>query len=42
MAKAVDSWIVVSEFEVNLRYYVDFRINALGKGMNPLILPALG
>ena len=25
-----------------LRYYVHFRANTLGKGMNPLILPAMG
>ena len=24
------------------RYYVHFRANTLGKGMNPLILPAMG
>ena len=24
------------------RYYVHFRVNTLGKGMNPLILPAMG
>ena len=30
--------IVVSEFELHSRYYVHFRTNTLGKGMNPLIL----
>ena len=36
MVKAVDLGIVVSEFELQLCYYVHFRINTLGKGMNPL------
>ena len=34
--------IVVSEFIFQSRYYVHFRANTLGKGMNPLILPAMG
>ena len=34
--------IVVSEFVLQLRYYVHFRANTLGKGMNPLIFPAMG
>ena len=38
---AMDSGIVVSEFEPQLRYYVHFRANTLGKGMNLLILPAM-
>ena len=42
MVKVMDCKIVVSEFEFQLRYYVHFRINTLGKGMNPLILPAVG
>ena len=42
MVKAMDCGIVVSEFELQLRYYVHFRANTLGKGMNPLILPAMG
>ena len=29
------------EFELQSRYYVHFRANTLGKGMNPLILPAM-
>ena len=36
MVKALDYGIVVSEFELQLRYYVHFRTNTLGKGMNPL------
>ena len=41
MVKAMDCGIVVSKFELQSRYYVHFRINTLGKGMNPLILPAM-
>ena len=37
MVKAMDSGIVLSEFEHQSRYYVQFR-----KGINPLILPAMG
>ena len=42
MVKTMDCKIVVSEFVFQSRYYVHFRINTLGKGMNPLILPAMG
>ena len=42
MVKAIDGEIVISEFEIKSRYYVHFRANTLGKGMNPLILPAMG
>ena len=42
MVKAMDCRIVVSEFELQSRYYVHFRTNTLAKGMNPLILPAMG
>ena len=42
MVKALDCEIVVREFVLQLRYYVHFRANTLGKGMNPLILPAMG
>ena len=42
MVKAMDSGIVVSEFKLQSRYYVHFRANTLGKGMTPLILPAMG
>ena len=41
MVKAMDCRIVVSEFELQLRYYGHFRANTLGKGMNPFILPAM-
>ena len=40
--KAMYFWIVVNEFELQSRYYVHFRKNTLGKGMNPLILSAMG
>ena len=39
MVKAMNCGIVVREFVLQLRYYVHFRANTLGKGMNPLILP---
>ena len=42
MVKAMDYEIVVSEFVLQSRYYVHFRANTLGKGINPLILPAMG
>ena len=42
MVKAMDSGIVESEFELQSCYYIHFRTNILGKGMNPLILPAMG
>ena len=42
MVKAMDCGIVVSEFVLQSRYYVRFRTNTLGKGMNPFILPAMG
>ena len=42
MVKAMDCGIVVSEFVFQSHYYVHFRVNTLGKGMNPLILPAMG
>ena len=40
--KALDCGIVVSEFVLQSCYYVHFRANTIGKGMNPLILPAMG
>ena len=40
--KAMDYGIVVREFVLQSCYYVHFRANTLGKGMNPLILPAMG
>ena len=42
MVKAMDCKIVVSDFVLQSRYYVHFRANTLGKGINPLILPAMG
>ena len=42
MVKAIDCGIVVREIVLQSRYYVHFRANTLGKGMNPLILPAMG
>ena len=42
MVKAMDCGIVVSEFVFQSHYYIHFRANTLGKGINPLILPAMG
>ena len=42
MVKAMDCGIVVREFILQSWYYVHFRANTLGKGKNPLILPAMG
>ena len=42
MVKALDCGIVVREFVLQSCYYVHFRANTLGKGMSPLILPAMG
>ena len=42
MVKAMDCGIVVSEFELQSCYYVHFRANTLGKGINPFILPVMG
>ena len=38
----MDSGIVVREFVFQSCYYVHFRANTLVKGMNPLILLAMG
>ena len=42
MVKAMDYGIVVNEFVLQSRHYVHFQPNTLGKGMNSLILPAMG
>ena len=42
MIKELDWGIVVSGFELQSRYYVHFRTNTLGKGMNSFIRPAMG
>ena len=42
MVKVMDYGIVVSEFVLQSRYYVHFRVNTIGKGMTPLILQAMG
>ena len=42
IVKATDCRIVVSEFKLQSCYYVHLWTNTLGKGMNPLILPAMG
>ena len=42
MVKPLECGIVVSESELQSHYYVHFQTNTLGKGMNPLILRAMG
>ena len=42
MVKAMDCGIILSEFVLQLCYYIHFGTNTLGKGMSPLILPAMG
>ena len=42
MVKVMDCGIVVSEFELQSRYYVHFLENALEKGMNPPLSYQLG
>ena len=42
MVKAMDCGIVVSEFVLQSCYYVHFQASTFWKGMNPLILPAMG
>ena len=42
MVKAMYWEIVVSEFVLQSRYYIHFRANTHGKGMNPLISLTMG
>ena len=42
MVNMVDYNILVSEFELKLCCYVHFFTNAVGKGVNVLILPVMG
>ena len=42
MVKAMDCRIRVNESILQSHYYNHFQANTLGKGMNPLILPAMG
>ena len=42
IVKAMNCGVVVREFVLQLRYYVHFRANTLGKGMKLLILTAMG
>ena len=38
MVETIDNGIVVSESELQSRYYVPFRTNTIEKGINPLSL----
>ena len=42
MVKAMDCGIEENEFVLQSRYCVHFRENTPEKGMNPLVLPAMG
>ena len=42
MVKAMDSGIILSKFVLQSCYYIHFQANTLGKGINPLILLAMG
>ena len=42
VANVLDYGIVVSKFELQSRYYISFRTITTGKGMKPLIPPAMG
>ena len=42
VANVLDCGLEVNEFEFQSRYYVHFRTNNLGKGMNPLIYLDMG
>ena len=42
MTDVLDCDIVVSDLKLQSSYYVNFKTNTLGKGMNPLILPGVG
>ena len=41
MANVPDYGLKVSEFKLQSRYHVHFRIDTLEKGMNPLIAPGI-
>ena len=42
VATVQDCDIIVSEFELQSRYYVYFQTNSIRKVMNSLIFPAIG
>ena len=42
MAKVLDCSLEISEFKLQLCYYIHFLTNTLGKGINPLIPLAMG
>ena len=42
MVNVLNCGIVVSEFELQSRHYVDFQSSTLEKGMSPLIHPTIG
>ena len=42
MVKMMDCWIIVSEFEFQLSYYINFQTNTHEKSVSPFILPDIG
>ena len=42
MVKAMDYGILISEFVLQSHYYIHFRANTLGEGMNPSYPPSYG
>ena len=42
MVKALDCGFIVCEFELQSHYHIHFHTNNIVKGMNPLILSAMG
>ena len=42
IVKALDCRIIAIEFKIQLHYQVHSRTNTREKGMNPLIIPAIG
>ena len=39
MTKVLDCNLVINEFKIPLRYYIDFRTQTFEKGINHLIPP---
>ena len=42
VANVMDCNLIVSEFELQLFYYIHYRTNTLGKYMNSIVPPTMG
>ena len=42
MDKVLNYSLEINEFKLQLHYYIQFQTNTFGKGVNPLIPPAIG